>query len=241
MIQEQIAAIYHDHNGVDGYRRMQVYLERAGYTLSRLTVHKYMNQELGLYSIVRRQKPNYKKGTPDKIFENKLDQDFDAGGINEKWCTDFTFLYLANGDVRYNCSILDLYDRSIVASITDRNITSELAIRTLQEALKRNPSAKGKVMLHSDQGSQFTSKAFVDFCKSVKVDQSMSHAGYPYDNAPMERYFNTLKNECTNLYQYPDEASLYKRVEEYAYVFYNHIRPHEYNGYRTPYEARQSA
>ena len=66
----------------------------------------------------------------------------------------------------------------------------------------------------------------------------MSKAGYPYDNAPMERYFNTLKSECTNLYEFQREEELYQTVEEFAYVTYNHVRPHSYNGYRTPYQAR---
>ena len=62
----------------------------------------------------------------------------------------------------------------------------------------------------------------------------MSKAGYPYDNAPMERYFNTLKNECTNLYEFKTEEELYQAVEEFSYVHYNHVRPHSSNGYRTP-------
>ena len=71
--------------------------------------------------------------------------------------------------------------------------------------------------------------------------QSMSKAGYPYDNAPMERYFNTLKNECTSLYEFRAEEDLYQAVEEFAYITYNHVRPHSYNGYRTPYQARTEA
>ena len=78
-----------------------------------------------------------------------------------------------------------------------------------------------------------------EYCESVQVTQSMSKAGYPYDNAPMERYFNTLKNECTNLYAFQTEAELYEKVEEYAYVTYNHVRPHSYNNYQTPYQARK--
>ena len=136
---------------------MKVYLERKGYGYSRTTIHKYMNKELKLRSIVRPKKP-------------KCEQ--------------------------------------------------------------------GKLILHSDQGSQFTSKAFVDFCESVEVTQSMSKAGYPYDNAPMERYFNTLKNECTNLRDFKTEQSLYQAVEEFAYVEYNYVRPHSYNNYATPHEAR---
>ena len=237
-VQAQIKEIYHSHNGVDGYRSMTVYLERKGYFYSPATVHKYMNTELGLHSIVRPKKPGYEQGKPHKVFENKLKQDFTAEEINRKWCTDFTYLFLANHDVRYNCTIIDLHDRSVIASITDRSITSNLAIRTLQKALDSQPNIKGDLILHSDQGSQFTSKAFVEFCESVHVTQSMSKAGYPYDNAPMERYFNTLKNECTNLYEFKTEEALYQTVEEFAYVEYNYVRPHSYNGYATPHEAR---
>ena len=239
-VQAQIKEICHSHNGVDGYRSMTVYLKRNGYFYSPTTVHKYMNTELGFHSIVRPKKPGYEHGKPHKVFDNKLKQDFTAGEINRKWCTDFTYLFLADHDVRYNCTIIDLYDRSVVASITDRHITSELAIRTLQKALDSQPAIKEGLILHSDQGSQYTSKAFVKFCESVQVTQSMSKAGYPYDNAPMERYFNTLKNECTNLYEFQTEEALYQAVEEFAYVSYNHVRPHSFNGYRTPNQARYS-
>lgn len=235
---EQIKDIYHSHHGVDGYRSMAVYLARRGYHYSPTTIHKYMNTELGLHSIVRPKKPDYEHGKPHKTFENKLNQDFAANKVNHKWCTDFTYLFLADHEVRYNCTIIDLHDRSVVASITDRHITSDLAIRTLQKALDSQPALKGELILHSDQGSQYTSKAFVEFCESVHVTQSMSKAGYPYDNAPMERYFNTLKNECTNLYEFRTEEALYRTVEEFAYVSYNHVRPHSFNNYRTPYQAR---
>lgn len=234
----QIEEIYHSHSGVDGYRSMTVYLDRRGYGYSAATIHKYMNTELGLRSVVRPKKPDYEHGKLHKVFENKLKQDFTAAAVNQKWCTDFTYLFLADHEVRYNCTIIDLYDRSVVASITDRSITSDLAIRTLQKALDSQPQIKGELILHSDQGSQYTSKAFVEFCESVHVTQSMSKAGYPYDNAPMERYFNTLKNECTNLYEFRKEEDLYQTVEEFAYVQYNHVRPHSFNGYRTPYQAR---
>ncbi len=215
-----------------------MYLERAGYKLSCLTVHKYMNKELKLVSIVRPKKPKYAPHGVHKVFENKLNQDFRAEEKNQKWCTDFTYVFLKHGEVRYNCSILDLHDRSIIASITENKMTSELAIRTLKKALESQPKRKGELILHSDQGSQYTSKKFTEFCESVHITQSMSKAGYPYDNAPMERYFNTLKNECTNLYEYNTEEELYQSIEEFAYVHYNHVRPHSFNGYRTPFEAR---
>ena len=240
-VKEKIKEIYHNHNGVDGYRSMAAYLERGGYNYSQTTIHKYMNGELGLHSIVRPKKPGTKPGKPHKVFDNKLNQDFHADKPNQKWCTDFTYLFLRNGDVRYNCAIIDLYDRSVVASVTDKHITSDLAVRTLQKALDSQHLTKGGLLLHSDQGSQYTSKAFIEYCESVHVAQSMSKAGYPYDNAPMERYFNTLKNECTKLYEFRTDEELYQVVEEFAYVTYSHVRPHSYNGYRTPYQARTAA
>lgn len=131
-----------------------------------------------------------------------------------------------------------MHDRSVIASITDRNITSDLAIRTLKKALDSQPKIQGELILHSDQGVQFTSKEFTEFCKENNITQSMSKAGYPYDNAPMERYFNTLKNECINLYEFKTEEALYKSVSDFAYVEYNYVRPHSYNNYATPHEAR---
>lgn len=237
-VKQQIKDIYHSHNGVVGYRAVRAYLLKQGCCLSVLTVHKYMNKELGLKSIVRPKKPVYEYGKAHTIFDNKLNQDFTAKDINHKWCTDFTYLFLANNEVRYNCTIIDLHDRSVIASITDRNITSALAIRTLKKALDSQPKIQGELILHSDQGVQFTSKAFTEFCKENNVTQSMSKAGYPYDNAPMERYFNTLKNECINLYEFKTEEALYKAVADFAYVEYNYARPHSYNNYATPHEAR---
>lgn len=206
------------------------------YHYSNTTIHKYM-KELGLCSVTRRKKPNYRKGTANKIFPNLLNQNFKTEKPNQIWCTDFTYLFLGNGTVRYNCTIIDLYDRSVVGSVNGDHITAELAIQTLKIALQRHKPDKG-LILHSDQGSQFTSKEFNDFCKKEQVQQSMSRAGCPYDNAPMERYYNTLKNEHTNLFTYKTKEELDLAVKEFAYVWYNHVRPHTYNQGRTPYAAR---
>ena len=198
-----------------------------------------MNTELKLYSITRKRKPNYEYGKPHKVFENVLKQNFQAEGINQKWCTDFTYLFLTDGTKRFNCTIIDLHDRSVVASITDRYITADLAKRTLQKAIDSQDGIDlSKLTIHSDQGTQYTSKEFTEYCEKLGITQSMSKAGYPYDNAPMERYFNTLKNDLINQHYYHTEEELYTAIEEFAYVQYNHLRPHSYNNYKTPFEAR---
>ena len=157
-IKHEIVDIYHSHNGTDGYRTVHAYLLRKGYSISCVTVHKYMNTELQLFSITRKRKPNYEYGAPHKVFENKLHQDFKAESINQKWCTDFTYLFLTDGSKRYNCTIIDLHDRSVIASITDKHITADLAKKTLQKAIDSQPGLDANhLILHSDQGSQFTS------------------------------------------------------------------------------------
>ena len=83
-----------------------------------------------------------------------------------------------------------------------------------------------------------SSKDFVDFCASKGITQSMSKAGCPYDNAPMERYFNTLKSELLYLYDYNTEEQLYEAIENFAYIHYNHKRPYSFNGYKTPFQKR---
>ncbi|WP_196590000.1 transposase [Pectinatus frisingensis] len=75
---EAITKIYHEHHGVDGYRTMRIYLKRKNIYLSNLTGYKYMNHELRLLAVVRRKKPNYKKGHAHKIFPNLVNQDFSA-------------------------------------------------------------------------------------------------------------------------------------------------------------------
>ena len=219
---------------------MKVYLARKGHNYSSLIIHKYMNKELGLTSVVRRKKPGYIKSTTHKVFDNLLQQNFEADDINQKWCTDFTYLFLSNGCKRYNCSIIDLHDRSVVASITDTRITADLAKRTLEKALQAQTVINDNIILHSDQGSQYTSKEFIEYCSSVGVTQSMSRAGCPYDNAPMECYYNTLKNELIHLHHFHTDEELFSSIENFAYVTYNHVRPHSYNRYKTPFEARHA-
>lgn len=235
-VQRKIVELYHRENGVPGYRMMCDYLKQSNIFYSCKTVYRYMI-ELGLRSIVRKKKLSYVKGITNKVFPNLLNQNFKTELPNKIWCTDFTYLPQKNGTMHYNCTIIDLYDRSAVATLNGKHITTELAIETLKIALKRHKPGKG-LILHSDQGSQFTSKVFNDFCGGNHVQQSMSRTGCPYDNAPMERFYNTLKNEYFNLFTFNSSDELNQGIYEFVYVKYNHVRPHSYNGGLTPYKAR---
>jgi len=112
----EIKYIYHEFGGILGHQSIRIFLLRKGVILSKTTVFKYMNKELRLLCICRRWRPGYKEGHAHKIFPNLLNRHFEVAERNKVWCTDFTYLFLSNGALRYNCTIIDLYDRSVVAS-----------------------------------------------------------------------------------------------------------------------------
>ena len=81
-------------------------------------------------------------------------------------------------------------------------------------------------------------KSTLNFAKKLGIAQSMGKTGYPYNNASMERNFNTLKTDLIYPHRYYTEKDLYAVIEEFAYVHYNLVKPHAYNNYKAPYEAR---
>lgn len=109
-----------------------------------------MNKELNLCAVIMHSKPGYKTGKKNKIFDNLLNQNFTVDCKNKVWCTDFTYMRQPNGKFRYNCSIINLYDRSAVASLNSDYINTDLAISTLKTALEKENYPK--VILHSDEG-----------------------------------------------------------------------------------------
>ena len=111
-------------------------------------------------------------------------------------------------------------------------------MRTLEKALLSSKDISQNLILHSNQGSQFTSAEFVQHCRKLGISQSMSRAGCPYDNTPLERYYNTLKTELIYQYHFETTAELDYTVSEFAYDWYNQVRPHSYNGYLNPFEKR---
>ena len=181
---------------------IRVYLLRAKICLSNTTVLKYM-QELGIRSTVTPKKPAYKKGDCYKKFENHLNREFRAEKPNEKWCTDFTYIFMEDGRKRYNCSIIDLFDRSVVATLNSSHIDAELAVQTLKAALERNHHPKN-LMLHSDQGSQYTSRAFTDYCTEEGIQQSMSKGDAPMTTPQWKAFMGHSKqNSSTNIVFHP--------------------------------------
>ena len=151
MVYERIKYIYYNNNRTIGYRPMKIFLQRYGIYLSTTTIHKYMNKDLNLSAIVMRKKPGYKSCKKHKIFDNLLKQKFNVDEKNKIWCTDFTYMRQPNGKFRYNCTIMDLFDRSAIASVNSDYINTELAIETLTEALKKDGGGPAAYLHQFDQ------------------------------------------------------------------------------------------
>lgn len=117
------------------------------------------------------------------------------------------------------------WQKCIISNVTDCHMTSDFTICTPQKELNSQPQSKGKQILHSNQNSVVYIKNICRILRIHPCSQSISKAKNPYDNALIKRYFNILKNECTNLREFKTEESLYQTVEEFAHVNYNHICP----------------
>lgn len=118
-----------------------------------------------------RREHGYKRYRKHKIFDDLLKQIFIFDRKNKVCCTDFTYMRQSNSKFRYNCIVIDLFDRAVIASVNSSYMNTELAITTLQKEPEDYP--KG-IILHSDQGCQFISWDFTAFCKGSGVIQNTS-------------------------------------------------------------------
>ena len=227
------------YNHILGYRRMTLYINRLNKTNYSWKYIRRLMMILGIKSKIRQKRYNYIKVKPEQVGENILARDFSANYPNEKWLTDVTeFKVIGQKQKIYLCSILYLYDKSIVAyTISFRN-DNKLVFDTFDKAITLNPTAKP--IFHSDRGFQFTSKVF-----KVKLDQqgmiqSMSRVGKCIDNGPMEAFWGTLKSEMYYLNKFYTTDNLVNSIIEYI-EFYNNKRFQAILKSLTPIEYRNQA
>lgn len=200
----------------------------------RNTVAKAM-QEMGLKSRIRKKfKPKTTQVDPSKKpAKNLLDQVFTADAPNQKWVTDITYLATTGGWVYLAC-VLDLFSRKIVGWTISKSLETPLVSQALRNAIHSRRPDTTKLLHHSDRGSQYTSDDYQKLLKTLGITCSMSHAGYCYDNAVMERFFWSLKHEWTNHYEYADLEEARLSVFKYVETFYNIERIHQTLEYVSP-------
>lgn len=206
--------------------------------INRNTVQKIM-QKFHIQCRVKPKRQSFIAGESKNVVANLLEQNFLADRPNEKWVTDIT--YLPYGEkMLYLSTIMDLYNNEIIAyRISDKQDLS-LVIDTLEDAC-RGRETYG-VILHSDQGSQYTSYKFQEKAKEKGITTSMSRKGNCFDNAVIESFHSSLKSEefSTQQREHLTNSIVLEKVETYMY-YYNYIRPFKKLNCHTPVEFRSTA
>ena len=215
-----------------GPERLQKELRTDGFHagVSRI---KRLRKKLGIRC---KQKRKFVATTNSKhrlpVAENLLDQTFVASRPNQVWLTDITYIPTAAGWL-YLAGIKDLYTCEIVGYAMGERMTTELVRRALNQAVAAKRPVAGLIH-HSDRGSQYCSHDYQRLLKRFGMKASMSRKGNCYDNAPMESFFGTLKNELVHHRRYESREQAIREITEYIEIFYNRQRRHSRLGYLAP-------
>ena len=227
----EIRNIYAETEGRIGSNKIKIILDSRNVKASLQKVRKLM-KKMNLKVVMKKPNRRDKDTTPKNIFRNNLlKKQFFQDKPNKVWVSDFTEIKI-NRAKFYLCVILDLFSRKVVAYRLSIRLNSNLALLTFKDAYQ-NRGEPNDLLFHSDQGSQYTSIEFMNTLKALKIKQSFSNPGNPYDNAVMESFFATLKKEEVHRKKYKDYDDLKESINKYI-VFYNNVRPHKSLNYLTP-------
>jgi putative transposase len=215
-----ISAVYDEHKGRYGYRRITLELRKRGQWFNHKTIQRLMAQ-LGLKSLVKSKRYRSYKGLVGKVAPNILQREFESVEPNQKWVTDVTEFKVA-GEKLYLSPILDLYNGEIISYSIAKRPRFEMIKNMLDKAFKRLKRDE-KPLLHSDQGWQYQMAYYQKILRDRQIVQSMSRKGNCYDNAAMENFFGILKSECYYLQKFNSVDELAKELDNYIH-YYNHKR-----------------
>lgn len=235
----QIEAIHRESRGTYGSPRVHHALAAREPTCSLNTVAKLMRRAGVRGRVGRRFAVATTQSRHDHpVAPNVLDRQFYPERPNAVWAADITYIPTAEGWL-YLAVVLDLFSRRVVGWATADHLRSELVSRALQGALAcRKPA--GPLLHHSDRGVQYAARDYQQLLASHGVEASMSRTGECYDNAVVESFFGTLKQEWLPQHPFASRALAQQSLFEYIEVFYNRQRLHSTLGYRSPvqYEER---
>jgi putative transposase len=231
-----IRQVWLESGAVYGYRKVTDELREDWHeTCGKHRVARLMRRD-GLRAEVgyRRRRPQPRGGKPSVVAPNRLEQRFDVSAPNSHWVTDITMLRTYEGWA-YLCVVIDLFSRQVVGWSLRSTIHTELVLQALLAAVWRRKPAPGLV-IHSDQGCQYTSAAWLSFLESHDIVCSMSRRGNCHDNAVAESFFQLLKRERVKRRIYSTRDDARADVFDYIEMFYNPRRRHGYNNGLSPVE-----
>ncbi|WRO21353.1 IS3 family transposase [Metallumcola ferriviriculae] len=234
---KKIREIHKDSRGTYGSPRITRVLQKQGVRCSPKRVARLMREN----GIVAKTKRRFKATTNSKhnypVAGNLLNQDFNVDRPNNVWVADITYIPTNEGWL-YLATIQDLFNRKIVGWAMDKTMTRKLVLGALRQAHRRYRPQAGLIH-HSDRGSQYASYEYQQALKDYHMVPSMSRKGNCYDNACMESFFGTLKQELIYGIRFRTRAEARQAIFEYIEVFYNRSRLHSALGYMSPVEYEQ--
>ncbi len=217
-----------------GSRRMKTALNVLGYPVSRNKARKLMKEA----DVQARQQKKHKVTTNSNhkqpVFDNRLNREFDIAEPDRVYAADVTYVWTREGWL-YLAVVIDLCSRKVVGWSMSSRMKAQLVCDALHMAIwRRRP--KAGLIHHSDQGSQYASNVFRRLLKAHDIKGSMSRKGDCWDNAVVESFFGSLRQERVQWRNYQTCYEAQQDILEYISMFYNSKRLHSYLGYMSPNE-----
>lgn len=229
---ERIKDAYDTNRGVYGSPRIHAELKAQGIHCGRKRIVRLM-QEKGISARKKRRKArttNSNHNSP--VAPNRLERDFTAHAPNKKWVADITFIATYEGWL-YLAGVLDTYSRKLIGWAMGKHHDAELVKEALRMAfIGRQPGTD--LVHHSDRGSEYASTSFQEMLHQYGIQISMSRKGDCYDNAMMESFWGTLKEEGIGQHIFRSRKEAKTALFDYIEVFYNRKRRHSSLGYLSP-------
>lgn len=222
-LKQEIYKIFKDSGERFGAKKIEAKLRANGINT---TLHKVQTlmKLLNIKSTQQINKIEESRKDNSQYYVNKLKRLFNQDAPNKYWASDITEMRVRRNKF-YLCAILGLFSRKVIAYRLSSQNNTQLTINTFKDAFESR-NRPNDLSFHSDQGSNYTAYEFRDLLHSLKVNQSFSKAGNPYDNACMESFFSSFKREEYNskVYEYFDELEV--SVDSFI-KYYNEYRPHQ--------------
>jgi putative transposase len=219
---------------VYGHRKVATDLRDLGESCSRHRVRRLMRAEGLRAQVGYGRKPRFHGGPASAAAANLLDREFQVTAPDTVWASDFTFIRTHEGWM-YLAVVVDLFSRNIVGWAMRDQADADLVLQALLSAIWRRKPTLG-TLVHSDQGSVYTSDDWRKFLSAHGLVCSMSRRGNCHDNAPVESFFGLLKRERIRRRIYTTKAAARADVFDYIEMFYNPKRRHGSNGDLSPVE-----
>ena len=233
-IKKEIAHIYNESRQIYGAPKITEILQAKGHTIAEKTVGNYMREE-GIKAIWV---TPYVRTTIDPDFDiklkNVLKRQFTPSEPNAVWVTDITYIYTLTGFV-YLTSVMDLYSRKIIGWHLSDNLSTEGVVAAIKKA-KSTRKIDHPVIIHSDRGCQYVSRAYIDETPAKKFIRSYSSKGNPWDNACIESFHALIKREWLNRFVIKHVKHAQELIFEYIDTFYNTVRLHGHCNMMSPYD-----